>query len=230
MIAFDHLVIFSHSIEEAQSKFADNHTINIVKGGHHELWGTYNYLAYMRNNSYIEWLGIENEEIAVQSDNPLIKHTAFAHSKNMGGPIQFALRTSEMDTIIQGLDERNIPYTGPFPGSRRRPDGSVLKWRMLFPAYKIETELLPFLIEWEGEGNIPSQNFLNDIPFTSISLGVTQLEKEVKRMQEIYQLEAPTVFKENNYHIAEWELENGKMKVVQGLNKKIEATFDQLHF
>lgn len=62
MLAFDHLVIFSQNPELDQEHASIQHGLITTKGGHHEQWGTYNYLSFMENRCYIEWIGIEDEK------------------------------------------------------------------------------------------------------------------------------------------------------------------------
>jgi hypothetical protein len=230
MLAFDHLVLYYNSIEKAQQQTSDTYHITTVKGGHHGNWGTYNYLAFMNNNSYIEWLGIEDLDKANQSDNPLIQHTAWAKRKAKEGPIQFALRTNKMDDLIEHFKNHHIPFSGPYPGSRKKPDGTVLKWRMLFPKCEVRSVLLPFLIEWEGEGNRPSdQNHVNSASFSVIRVGVDSLEEDVKQFQLIYDLSDPEwIVIEPFMRIAEWQIGNGKIQLYQG--EKLEAEFENVIF
>src|SRR5699024_8950327 len=59
----------------------------------HENWSTYNYLTYLSNNTYLEWLGIDNESVANQSDSPLIQHLIYHLENKQVGLFQFALQT-----------------------------------------------------------------------------------------------------------------------------------------
>jgi hypothetical protein len=214
MLAFDHLVVFSRKIEEAQRNFAHSNDIVTVKGGHHESWGTYNYLAFMENNCYIEWLGIENIEVAQRSNNPLIRQTVQTFNYNKEGPFQFALRTNNLDPYLHFYRLNNISFDGPYPGSRKQPDGSVLNWRMLFPSVTSSAEILPFLIEWEGDGNQPKENSLiNPIPFSSICIGVKNFHEDIALFQKVYQLNEPKISTYKTKKIAEWDLANGKLQL-----------------
>ncbi|WP_194841355.1 VOC family protein [Salinibacillus xinjiangensis] len=228
MLAFDHLVVYGESIENDIEKASKQNEVVVVKGGHHEPWGTYNYLAFMNNNSYIEWLGIEDKEKAHASDNPLIQHTAYAHQQKMEEPIQFALRTNQMDKLIHHFNKQEIPYQGPFPGSRVKPDGSTLKWRMLFPKYQMNDEILPFLIEWEGEGNQPpNEESVNEMDFSTIQVGVSDIQKASKQFEQTYRLGQPKIIhNQNEHYIAEWPLDNGRLQLVKG--EGLKANFGDL--
>ncbi|MYL35048.1 hypothetical protein GLW05_15805 [Pontibacillus yanchengensis] len=224
MLAFDHLVVLTSSPEEAQNNFYSTYGIQGLKGGHHESWGTYNYLAFFDNQAYIEWIGIEDRKRAEASDNPLIKHIAYSNQRQIDGPIQFALRTNEMDEMIRYFDKEEIAYEGPFSGSRTKPNGTTLSWRMLFPSFDASMEILPFLIEWDGPPNAPEdESLINATPFSVIHVGATDLEKAILQWQHIYQLGTPTYkndTSENPY--IQWNLKNGVVTLSPNTTLKAE--------
>ncbi|HLS07811.1 VOC family protein [Lentibacillus sp.] len=208
MLAIDHIVIAAKNPEKAANDFGKKHGVTITEGGQHANWGTYNYLAYFRNDCYIEWIGIYDEATAARSDNPLI-HLLFRElAEGHEGPIQFVLRTNHMDDAIKNLQELDIPFTGPVPGNRNRPDGSLLEWRMLFP--EEEREILPFLIEWgEGKNTPQDTKLINDKTISSISARITNIET----FASIYQL---------NVTDRSAQLENAEMKLSDELRFSVE--------
>lgn len=152
MLAIDHLVIASKSPKNDAETFAKRHDVTVLEGGKHENWGTFNYLAFFHNDCYIEWLGVFDDELARKSDNLLIKRTVSFLDEGKDGLLTYALRTSDMNGHLKYFQENNMIYHGPFPGERKRTDGSVLSWNMLFP----EGNTLPFLIQWQNGINLPA--------------------------------------------------------------------------
>ncbi|UFT99804.1 VOC family protein [Radiobacillus kanasensis] len=214
MLAFDHIVYAAADAENAQKEYSVKRGLLTTKGGSHEEWGTYNYLCYLYNDSYIEWLSISDEEKVSKSDNPLIQQLYQALNQGKSGGIQFALRTTELDSFIDHFQAKGIAYEGPFEGSRKRPDGSILTWRMLFPNSDSTSETLPFLIEWGDEMNKPQNpSFINREKFTTIHLGTTDLTKTVEKLTEIYQIKPTKEF--------EFPLENGTLIVREGNGARI---------
>ncbi|MCG1027310.1 VOC family protein [Virgibacillus halodenitrificans] len=175
MLGIDHIVIAAKDPAQSAQLFGETYNCKIVKGGRHENWGTFNYLAYFRNDCYIEWLGIFNEEIADQSDNPLIKQLVVAFEENREGPIQYALRTEQMNPLIERLTKLDYSFAGPIAGEREKPDGTNLQWRMLFP----ESEsVFPFIIEWGKQKNIPNdREYINNTTIQEIQDGLIDLEE-----------------------------------------------------
>ncbi|MFZ3578895.1 VOC family protein [Virgibacillus sp. DJP39] len=203
MLALDHVVIAAMNAEELSAQYGNKFTIKSIRGGQHNEWGTKNYMSYFSNDSYIEWLGTYDNEKSAQTTNPLIKHLMHVLEKNVSGPFQFALRTTQMDNYVNHFREKDIPFDGPFSATREKPDGSILKWRMLFPSYNYETEVLPFLIEWEDHKQAyPDTSLLNVQTIRQINFG--GMDKET--FSRIYQLK-PKKLNKNQF-----PLSNSKIK------------------
>jgi hypothetical protein len=184
MLALDHLIIAVKDPEKAANEFSKKYDVKVVEGGKHGNWGTYNYLAYFENDCYIEWIGIFDEKLAAASDNPLIAQTYGTLSKGEGGFIQFAFRTDIMDSLLEHFKMAEVDYKGPFAGSRQKPDGSKLEWRMLFPQSEIA---LPFILEWGKIKNMPQDiALLNDKKIEEVTLDATKkaMFKEIFRLEE----------------------------------------------
>ena len=90
--SFDHLVWFHHKPEKAIQPLSEK-GIQVVHGGRHETWGTYNTLSYF-GLSYIEFLGIEVPSIAEQHmENRLITQIVQQLDKERReGPAKIAIR------------------------------------------------------------------------------------------------------------------------------------------
>ncbi|NIK11959.1 VOC family protein [Alkalibacillus almallahensis] len=173
MTAFDHLVIHSFNPKQHKELFSQVHQLQGTAGGKHDAWGTHNHLAFMQNDCYIEWLGVDDETIARSSENPLIQSTIQAYDQKHEGPFQFALRVNHLDDIMNRLTQEQVSFAGPFPGQRTKPDGSELAWRMLFPMDESLNRPLPFLIEWDVDINRPGDSSLiNQRSFSNIEIGV----------------------------------------------------------
>lgn len=185
MLALDHIIISGKNAEEVSATYGEQFSIKAVRGGEHADWGTYNYLAYFSNDSYIEWLGVNDLQQASSAENPLIQHLVYTLEQEVSPiPFQMALRTNQMEQYIQHFKKENIPFTGPFHGERKKPDGTILKWRMLFPSFDFRIESLPFLIEWEQPLN--PAGLQNPQAITSVTYSGTTKE----RFTHIFQLHA----------------------------------------
>lgn len=119
-----------------------------IPGGSHENWGTYNSLLYI-GHSYLEFLSIEKNDIASRTDNPLIKQL-FEEIPNGEGIGQICFRTNNIEKLQAELTEKGIETLPIFDGSRKRGDGSILSWKMLF-IKKNHDYKYPFFIDWGME-------------------------------------------------------------------------------
>lgn len=207
LLALDHIVIAGKNAEDDSLSYNKRFAVKAVKGGEHANWGTYNYLAYFSNQAYIEWLGIQNYEIAKKSDNPLIKHLVYMLDQNKTGPFQFALRTDQMDDYIEHFKNNHISFDGPYAGERRKPDGTLISWRMLFPQYDIENEMLPFLIEWNNPPGGPFvQSLANPQLISKLNFGGVDKATFMK----IYQLKTKKILSNH------FTLQNTKLAFQEG--------------
>lgn len=117
-----------------------------VMGGSHESWGTFNSLLYS-SISYIEFLAVENQTIAEQSDNPLIIQL-ITDLRNGDGIGQICFRTKDIVMLKEQLKNKGITTFPIFHGCRKRHDGSMIRWKMLFMKEKASLPF-PLFIEWE---------------------------------------------------------------------------------
>jgi hypothetical protein len=201
-LQFDHLVHFLSRPPEEAAKLMEGYGFHTVPGGRHEHWGTCNSLSYF-DLSYVEFLAVEQSEVARRSDNPLIRQLLADLPKGEGLG-QFALRTRQMERWAKKFRERGLRVTGPFPGSRMRTDGTLIRWQMLFLDSDEVNHPLPFLIQWEQSDEerrvdlsrrsiiAPHGNGVNGIQW--IAFAVADLEQTAARWQTWFEWEAQAAF------------------------------------
>jgi hypothetical protein len=69
--------------------------------------------------------------------------------------VGWAAHPGDLDQFATRLRSADIAFDGPNPGSRKRPDGDLLKWKTL----NLKDDLgglLPFFIEWSADTTHPS--------------------------------------------------------------------------
>jgi hypothetical protein len=69
--------------------------------------------------------------------------------------VGWAEHRDHLDEFAGVLRAAGVDYVGPVPGSRQRPDGSILNWKSL-PLKEDEHGILPFFIEWNASTVHPS--------------------------------------------------------------------------
>ncbi|MEJ8544497.1 VOC family protein [Brevibacillus borstelensis] len=146
-LSFDHLVHFLHRPPLEASDRLKKAGFHTVAGGRHEMWGTYNSLSYF-GLSYVEFLAVEFPDIAANAENPLVRQL-IAEATIGEGMGQLAFRTDEIERWAERFEQRGYRVTGPLPGSRKREDGTLIEWKMLFAEGSESKRRIPFLIQWE---------------------------------------------------------------------------------
>ncbi|MEK4059935.1 MULTISPECIES: VOC family protein [unclassified Paenibacillus] len=150
---FDHIV---HYVNQPEQVFEElkPYGIHAIHGGRHEQIGTYNALSYF-DLSYIEWIGVFDHSLLPLGDRTsrygLIE--TLAKDGFQEGLSRIALRTHDIEGLAAHLRSQGLEVFGPEACSRRRPDGTLVKWKLLFAGEAgVEHGLpLPFFIQWEGE-------------------------------------------------------------------------------
>ena len=185
----DHIVHFldrdSSSAIEAFGKTG----IIVAAGGSHERWGTKNSLCYSADGTYIEWLSIENFDIAAVCDNPLIRQQ-IADLKKGEGFGQICLRTNQIEQLAESLTERGYSCQL-FDGQRKRTDGTLLKWKMLFLDERFGHQIpYPFFIQWgknDGERlqELKDSGLLNDFSIKQITYLVEDAEEAARKWSAV---------------------------------------------
>ena len=149
-LQFDHLVHQVPSPEETMD-FLNTHGIHTVTGGKHTMWGTYNTLSYF-GLTYIEQIAMYDRALFEDAAKlPYSLHHTFKQNNEQYGFSRIALRTKAIDREAARLRALGYEVYGPDVCSRTRPDGTVVKWKLLHfgkPDIAID---FPFLIEWADE-------------------------------------------------------------------------------
>jgi hypothetical protein len=147
MYAIDHLIHFVDRTPKEAVEMMKQFGFRAVEGGSHANWGTWNSLTYF-DLLYIEFLAIEHEDVARQSTNPLAKQVL--QEKESGeGLCQLAIRTNDIKQTAKDLQQRGLRIADRTSGMRKRSDGSIMEWSMLFAESDEVQHSLPFFIQWK---------------------------------------------------------------------------------
>ncbi|MFC7392819.1 VOC family protein [Scopulibacillus cellulosilyticus] len=194
---FDHVVHFTNNPESAIDKMNDL-GFHALLGGQHQDWGTYNGLCHF-DLSYIEYIGVEDINKAESVlDNFLIKQ--IVAEKNSGeGLSRIALRTNNIEQAGEWFHKKGLSVKGPVKGSRKRADGSLLEWSMLFiEDPESDPYHLPFIIDWkqtdeERRNSLINQHIIDrhlagDARLSHVGIAVKDIEKSVSKWKEWFNL------------------------------------------
>src|SRR5579871_4457491 len=133
-VRLDHVMIVVRDLERAADAYRSL-GFRVIDGGRHTGMGTHNKIVRF-GLDYIELLAIYSEEEAGR----------FASRR----AIRDFLRERE-GAFTYALAVRGLPADAPAgeDRERKRPDGSVLRWRTAYQNLMGQQPVRPFLIEWE---------------------------------------------------------------------------------
>jgi hypothetical protein len=145
----DHILLGCNDLRRGID-FVEQHTgVRAVFGGVHPGRGTQNALLSLGIRRYLEIIAPDTQQ---HTDNRLAKHLADLTEPRLVG---WAAHPGDLHVFANDLAKAGVVAEGPTPGSRKRPDGSVLHWRTL--NLKDDSNgLLPFFIEWSADSTHPS--------------------------------------------------------------------------
>lgn len=144
---FDHLVHFVDSPEKTKEELKQL-GLHAVDGGKHDNGGTYNALSYF-GLSYIELIGVFDKQLADQPAEKYSLRDTFQKDYYASGLSRIALRTKDLNKEAQRFRSLGLEVIGPVPLGRKKPDGSMINWKLLFVGDPEEELSFPFFIEWE---------------------------------------------------------------------------------
>lgn len=150
----DHLVYAVPDLEKAMADIEKKFGVAPVMGGRHRSQGTHNALIHLGGKSYLEIIA------------PDPSNDTFSGERWMGLDLiteptitRWAVKSNDLNRdrkYLRTVDPNLAELKG---GKRKKPDGTVLKWKATITYPDPKVEILPFVIDWKGEDH-PT----NDLP------------------------------------------------------------------
>jgi catechol 2,3-dioxygenase-like lactoylglutathione lyase family enzyme len=142
---FDHAVIAVRNLDEAIRRYRAL-GFDVRPGGGHGGLGTHNALIRF-GLDYLELLSVSHEAEAAAGGIAMEMLVDFLR-KREGGLLGYALATSTIEQEAAYLRHSEFA-SEPLAMQRVRPDGNLLKWRLLVPGNLPWRRPWPFLIQWD---------------------------------------------------------------------------------
>lgn len=143
-LQIDHFILEIDDLDAGIAEFERLTGVKPERGGEHPGRGTQNALVSLGEGRYLEILA----PLPSARKPAAIPFTSLT-------PSGWALRTSDLDALVASLKAAGFLVVGPTPGSRRRPDGSLLEWQTV-SATGNGLDLAPFFIRWSPTSSHPS--------------------------------------------------------------------------
>ena len=144
----DHVLIVVEDLESGAREFESSYGLHSVEGGRHSGWGTANRIVPL-GDTYLELIAVVDR---AESERTTLRRGVPASTNSDPPPLPGAVRTERLDDIVRplGLEIGE--------GSRVRPDGAVLSWRLAGLEQAAAEPCLPFFIEWGAGSPYPGRS------------------------------------------------------------------------
>jgi catechol 2,3-dioxygenase-like lactoylglutathione lyase family enzyme len=136
----DHILLGCSDLDRGIAFVEEQLGVRAAFGGVHPGRGTRNALLSLGERQYLEIIAPDPQQSHAPDNYGLKERT---------GPrvVGWAAHPGDLSQLATRLRSANIPFDGPTPGSRKRPDGRLLQWQTL-NLKNNHFGLLPFFIEW----------------------------------------------------------------------------------
>ncbi|MFJ8106338.1 VOC family protein [Streptomyces sp. NPDC096132] len=159
----DHIVLATPDLAATVAEFTRRTGVAPAPGGVHIGHGTRNHLVGLGGRAYLEILGPDPDQPAPSGPRPF-------GVDGLAAPrtLTWAISPADLDAAVaaaraQGYDPGDVRDM-----SRRRPDGSLLRWRLTDGGSPHPSGLVPFLIDW-GTATHPSDSGLPVTPLRELT-------------------------------------------------------------
>jgi Glyoxalase-like domain len=158
----DHVIVGAADLDSGIAALREATGLTAQRGGVHPGRGTRNALLSLGAWSYLELVAPSGEPDSSGT-------TAWLASLTQLTPAGWAVAAPDLAATLHRLAEAGFAFTAPIRGSRRQPDGSVLRWTTAHPLGD-RTGLAPFLIQWEPGVPHPAETSPAGCRLTSVEL------------------------------------------------------------
>jgi hypothetical protein len=141
----DHLVIACADPDAAAADLESSLGLVCTGGGRHAGRGTWNRIAWLADGSYLELIGVDDREAALQQ--PVGAAAVTILDTAGGGLATYALRDDGVELSASALRAAGASIGPVTHGSRQREDGEVVEWWAAFPEVPLAPDAPPFLIQ-----------------------------------------------------------------------------------
>lgn len=149
-ILVDHVIVGAGDLDKAITDLEKLTGVRSIIGGVHPGRGTRNALMSLGDGTYLEILA---PDPAQSIDNEEIRELRALTSPT---PVGWAVSAGDESALRTALATAGIATSAPVPGSRAKPDGSILRW-VTFGYDDVESPFAPFFIVWADPALHPSR-------------------------------------------------------------------------
>jgi hypothetical protein len=171
----DHLVYAAPDLDAAIEQVEQLLGVRAGIGGQHPGWGTKNALLSLGPMAYLEIMGPDPGQPEPKQPRPF-------GLDSMSKPrlVSWVARTDDIQSVIDKAKRQALDLGGLLEKSRRRPDGSELKWTMTDLTTNRMDRMIPYFINW-GDSAHPAESSPKGCELIKLEL----FHPEAKRANEL---------------------------------------------
>lgn len=182
-LKIDHVTIAGSSLASLRDAFA---RIDLATeyGGAHSNGLTHMALLGFDDGSYIE---LASTVKPGETNIPVWAE----HIRGNGGPCAWAVSALDVAAEAKRIASIGVSVQGPFPGGRKRPDGTQVSWKLIFAGDQPVGAVLPFYIEdvTPRTNRVQPSASVSKTELTGVAaviLAVHDLEVSVAQFRRVY--------------------------------------------
>ena len=139
----DHLVYATPNLATSVEQIERLLGVRAVPGGQHPGAGTRNSLIALGDETYLEIIGPD-------PDQPKPPRPRRFGIDELKAPrlVTWAVKGAELEAIVETAKGHGVDLGQVQSGSRRRPDGVLLSWRLTVSPVLTADGIVPFFIDW----------------------------------------------------------------------------------
>jgi len=147
--------------------------VKAIPGGQHPGGGTRNALIGLGDNTYLEIIGPDPEQ-----PKPARPRRFGIDDLKTARLVTWAAKETDLEGIVGKAKSHDLDLGQVQAGSRRRPDGMLLSWRLTISPALTEGGVVPFFIDW-GETQHPTRG----LPKGCVLVALRAEHPDAKRVQ-----------------------------------------------
>ena len=139
----DHLVYAAPNLAGGVEKVERLLGVKALPGGQHPGGGTRNALIRLGEETYLEIIGPDPDQ-----PEPLRPRRFGIDQLKAPRLVTWAVKSGELETTLEKAKSQALDLGQIQSGSRRRPDGVLLSWRLTVSPVLTANGIVPFFIDW----------------------------------------------------------------------------------
>jgi len=140
----DHLVYAAPNLLTGIEQVERILGVKAVAGGQHPGGGTRNALVGLGNETYLEIIGPDPEQ-----PQPIRPRRFGIDDLKAPRLVTWAVKSTDLEATVERAKANGFDLGAVQSGSRRRPDGVLLAWRLTVSPTLTADGIVPFFIDWD---------------------------------------------------------------------------------